>query len=261
MLAGLFRRLHTSTVLAGRATAAALLDAVFPWSCGGCGVEGSSFLCAECATRIRWIGEPVCSRCGLPLSSGPSRPCGRCLARPPAFSRARSIAFYRAGADEENDPLGATIRALKYARRRCFAAALGEVLAARFPYAPEEFDLVVPVPLHRSRLRERGFNQALLIARGPAKRFGLPVEARALRRHRPTAPQVGLDETERRRNLREAFSVEAIHLVEGRRILVIDDVITSGATADACARALLSAGASRVDVLSLARTVLFAPRR
>jgi ComF family protein len=149
-----------------------------------------------------------------------------------------------------------SIRALKYGRRRAIAAPLADLLAERFPFEPDEFDVLVPVPLHLARLRDRGFNQALLLARGPARRFGLPVADRLLMRTRPTVPQVGLAETERRRNLRGAFAVRSGQPVEDMRVLVVDDVTTSTATADACATALLSQGARSVDVLTLARTIL-----
>jgi ComF family protein len=231
-----------------------MLDVLFPWACLGCGRDGSSPFCPPCLGRVRWIDGAVCDRCGLPLASGPSHSCGRCLRRPPAFARARSIACYRT-TDEEVDPLGACLRALKYGRRRPLARPLAELLADRFPFHPADFDLAVAVPLHRERLLLRGFNQALLLARGPARRFGIPLGPRVLARVRPTAPQVGLDEAARRQNLRGAFAVATPRDVADRRVLLVDDVCTSTATAEACARALLDAGARSVDVLTVARTL------
>lgn len=237
-----------------RATARATLDTLFPWSCAACGREGETILCPDCVRRVRWAQGVLCPVCGLPLASGPEHPCSRCLDRPPAFARARAIAWYRAR-DEGNDPLGAALRAIKYSGRRALAGPLAGLLADRFPFDHGEFDAVVPVPLHLERLRTRGFNQALLLARGPASRFRIRLEARALIRNRATPPQVGLDETERRRNLRGAFVTNASTRLEKLRVLLVDDVATSLATADACARALRAGGAASVDVLTVARTL------
>lgn len=220
----------------------------------GCRTPGRSLLCDICASRTRWIFDPLCPVCGLPLTAGPSHVCDRCLENPPAFRRCRALACYRTH-DEADDPLGAAIRALKYAGRRAIAGPLSKLLADRFPYSPDEFDVLIPVPLHLERLRARGFNQALLLAREPARRFALELDRLSLRRARSTAPQVGLAEPERRRNLRDAFSIRPGRSVRDRRVLLVDDVCTSTATADACARALVSAGAASVDVLTVARTL------
>jgi len=134
-------------------------------------------------------------------------------------------------------------------------ATLSCLLADRLPFAPDSFDLLVPVPLHLDRLRERGFNQAALLAREPARRFAITLDVRLLERIRPTPPQVGLGRQERRRNLRRAFGVRPGHSAAGLRVLVVDDVCTSGATADACAEALLESGAKSVDVVALARAL------
>ncbi|MGH7899466.1 MAG: ComF family protein [Candidatus Binatia bacterium] len=238
-----------------RAIAGRVFDRIFPWSCTSCGKEGDSPFCGPCLGNVRWTGEPQCPCCGLPFASPPSHLCGRCVAKHPSFRRARAIACYRAR-DEEDDPLGAALRLLKYAARRGLAGPLSELLAERFPYDPADFDLVVPVPLHLTRLRERGFNQALLLARTPARRFGLRLDGEALVRTKPTASQVGLSEGERRRNLVGAISVRRAHSVAGLRVLLVDDVCTTAATAEASARALRRAGALAVDVLTVARTLL-----
>jgi ComF family protein len=255
MFASDIRGSKGSMVRALGATARLVLDAVFPWRCTGCGREGRSIVCDRCTDRVRWIEEPVCPACGLPLASGPPHLCHACIERPPAFRRARAIACYRAH-DEGEDPLGIALRGLKYAGRRALARPLAELVADRFPFAPDEFDLVVPVPLHPSRLRSRGFNQALLLARAACRRWAIPVEPRALVRVRPTPPQVGLGEAERRRNLRGALAVRPGADVRGRRVLVIDDVATTLATANESAKALLRGGARAVDVLTLARTLV-----
>jgi ComF family protein len=148
------------------------------------------------------------------------------------------------------------LRALKYGTRRGVAAPLSRILAERFPFARDEHDVLAPVPLHLSRLRERGFNQALLLARESAGRLGAVLDARLLVRIRATPPQVGLGEQARRRNLRGAIAVRGDRRVEGLRILLIDDVCTTTATADACSHALLAGGAAAVDVAVLARALL-----
>lgn len=246
---------YDSMAAAVRATRSHLLDALFPWRCVGCDAPAASILCDRCLERTRWIADPMCPRCGLPLASTPAHLCERCAAAPPAFGRVRALAVYRT-ADEEGAPLGACLRALKYGRRRALAADLSRLLAERSPFAAGDHDLVMPVPLHPARLRERGFNQALLLAREPARRLGLPIDARSLVRLRATVSQVGLDERGRRHNLRAAFALRRPTEVRGRRVLLVDDVVTSTATAAACAHALRAAGTAAVDVLAVARSVL-----
>jgi len=231
------------------ATAHGLFDFVFPWSCVVCGEAGGEALCAACRAAIRWLAPPFCACCGLPVAS---EICGPCRLDPPPFARARAVAIY---STRPPDPLGTALRALKYGRRRALAAPLGALLAEHVPFGTGEHDLVVPVPLHRSRLRDRGFNQALLLARAPAARLGLPVIADALRRICDTSPQTSLDEPDRRRNVRSAFVPHRPDTIRGRRVLLVDDVVTSGATVESCSRALRTGGATRVDVLSLARAL------
>ena len=234
-----------------RATTAALLDLLFPWSCAACERACGEALCEACRRRIPWLPSTVCECCGIPREPGA---CGPCRLEPPAFARARAVAAY-APREGQPDPLGIALRSLKYGGRRALAHPLGALLAARQPFPPGEHDVIVPVPLHPARLRERGFNQALLLARPVASRLRLPLALDALRRVRPTPPQASLDERTRRRNVRDAFDVKRPREIRDRRVLLVDDVVTSGATADACARALRAAGATRVDVLSLARAL------
>jgi ComF family protein len=147
------------------------------------------------------------------------------------------------------NPLAVAVHRLKYGGRRAVAASLGTLLAERYPF-PREV-VLVPVPLHPRRLRKRGFNQALLLARALAQSRGLPVAARAIRRVRDTRAQPGLAAIERRRNLADAFVLAAPDAVGGRHVVLIDDVLTTGATADACARVLRAGGARRVDVYTV----------
>jgi ComF family protein len=246
--------LHDTISRAGPAMAKAVADALFPWACVGCGSPAETALCRDCLARVRWIREPCCSVCGLPLGSPPSRPCGRCLADPPPFRRLRAIACYRPS-DEDRDPLGIALRALKYAGRRALARSLSMLLADRFPFPSERFDVVAPVPLHIDRLRDRGFNQALLLAREPAHRFKSPLDSGLMLRSRPTPPQVGLSERDRQGNVRRAFMLRPGRSVEGKHVLLVDDVCTSTATARACARVLRDGGASCVDVVVVSRAL------
>lgn len=230
-----------------------LVDGIFPSDCEACSAPlapgVAPGLCAACLGSIHPPPPPLCDCCGLPLA-GPSAACPDCSRRPPAFTTARAVGLYLPTAGGLN-PLAAAIHALKYRRRRIVARALGGLLAARYPFGPGR--LLVPVPLHPSRLRARGFNQALLLARALGRRRDLPVAARALIRTRPTTAQPGLGAAARRTNLAAAFVVRDPPQVAGRHVVLVDDVLTTGATADACAIALLAAGARRVDAFTVGR--------
>jgi ComF family protein len=176
--------------------------------------------------------------------------CANCHHHRPAFASARAAALYLPVATGLN-PLAAAIQRLKYQRRRSIADALGTLLAERYPFADDA--LLIPVPLHARRLRTRGFNQALLLARALGRQRHLVVASAALIRARPTRAQPGLGAAARRRNLEAAFRVPRPAMVYGRHIVLVDDVLTTGATADACARALAAAGAERVDVYTVGR--------
>jgi ComF family protein len=231
-----------------------LLDGVFPPHCEACErpvpLGHGSCLCAPCRAAMAPPPEPLCSRCGAPLgASRPSDQCYRCLRHAPAFSAARAAALYLAS-DTGLNPLAAAVKALKYRRRRVLADALGVLLAERYPFADDA--VLVPVPLHRARLRERGFNQAVLLARALGRCRGLPVAPRCLVRTRVTGAQARLTASERRRNLKGAFALRS-SLPATRSIVLVDDVLTTGATADACARVLRAGGAPRVDVYTVGR--------
>ena len=230
-----------------------LFDAVFPAGCGGCDTllppAHLSGLCATCRALMSPPPPPLCLTCGLPLGTS-DRPCPGCRRRPPAFTTARASALYLPSLTGLN-PLATAVRRLKYERRRAIAEALGELLAERYPFAPDA--LLVPVPLHRARLRARGFNQALLLARALGRRRGLAVAGTALVRIRPTPAQTGRSAAARRVNLSAAFAAPDAGSLRGRPVVLVDDVLTTGATADACARVLLAAGAERVDVYTVGR--------
>ena len=207
---------------------------------------------------------PLCTICGAPFHTrgGADHPCGRCLSRTPRFGRARASAIYDAGntasrnAATNNagaDPLKAVLQRYKYNRDVGLAPALGALLAQRAPLSAATYDVIIPVPLHISRLRWRGFNQAQLLAVHFGGRGA--IDPYSLARIRPTRPQVELHESERRRNVAGAFRVTRPQRIDGRRILLVDDVFTTGATVNECSDALLRAGAQSVDVLVLARAV------
>ena len=230
------------------------LDCLFPRSCPPCDealAPGAvSDLCPTCTAALVAPPPTSCVRCGGTVAA-PAAVCSGCLRRPPAFARAVALGPYRADLGSPN-VLARTVQCLKYRGHRTLAAPLAELLAAQYPFAPDA--LLVPVPLHTARLRSRGFNQALLLARGLARRRSLALAPRLLARIRPTEEHTRLDAEARRRNVRDAFRIRSSQPLAGHSVVLIDDVLTTGATADACARALLAAGAGRVDVYTVGRT-------
>jgi ComF family protein len=231
-----------------------LLDALLPPQCLACRgpVDRAGRLCAECWRGIDFIAPPSCARCGLPFEFDPGAGalCGACLREPPLFDRAAAVMRY----GETSKRL---ILAFKHADRIEAAPPFGEWLARAGAALIAETELVAPVPLHRWRLLARRYNQAALLAQAVGRIARRPVALDLLRRLRPTPSQGGLDAAQRRRNVRGAFAVRPHwrEHVGGRAVLLVDDVMTTGATVEACARALKRAGAARVHVLTLARVV------
>jgi len=228
-----------------------LTDLLFPRTCAGCEsalpLGTLSELCAACWRSIREPASARCDRCSLSLPFA-SAPCRDCLAHSPGFDRAFALGVYLATGTYLN-PLARALRALKYQGRRGVAGSFAAAMAERFEL-PDGAPLV-PVPLHPRRLRERGFNQAALLARALADASGHPADLRALARHRDTPSQTRLDATSRARNLDGAFM--AHRRLDGRPVVLVDDVVTTGATASACAAALRAAGASLVVVAAVGR--------
>lgn len=241
---------------------AAVLDVVLPPCCEAC----ESFLasgsrdcfCGPCRDRLRLVRPPFCPRCGRPYLHDwqGAHLCGGCLLRPPYFSLARSWACYPGDGDAAN-PLRQVVHRFKYGRAASLGTPLGRILArsCRPWFRAASFDLVVPVPLHPRRLRWRGFNQSVLLGREVGRAWGIPLDPFVLTRKVETAPQTNLAMRERQGNVRGAFAVAPRRPVEGKRLLLVDDVYTSGATVNECARALLRFGARDVQALTLARTV------
>jgi ComF family protein len=245
-------RLRPLTV-AMHAWALAALDLVFPAACPVCraalGDRRQDPLCGGCWEAILRIAPPCCARCGVAFgafepATAPAL-CGACAAEPPGWDWARAAAEY-AGTVRD------AIHAFKFEGRRALARPLAALLLAQWGRTlPEDAAALVPVPLARARERQRGFNQAALLADRLGAALGRPVRPRWLRRVRPTGPQSDLGAAARRANVRGAFAADA--RVAGLHVVVVDDVLTTGATAAECARALRAAGAARVGVLTVAR--------
>lgn len=234
--------------------AAAVLDIVLPPLCMACRepVSAPGRLCGPCWGQADFIAPPQCATCGLPFDYdlGPGAVCAPCAAAPPAFDRARAVLRY-------GDVARRLVAGFKYADRTHLAVWLAAWLARAGAALLDDADLLVPVPLHRRRLVVRRFNQSAMLARALSKACGAAAPVGALVRHRATPAQAGLDRARRARNVAGAFRVPAGERagLAGRRVVLVDDVLTTGATAQACARVLRRAGAARIDVLTLARVV------
>lgn len=222
-----------------------IVQTLYPPICALCGAPGHDGLdlCVGCLGDLR-PAPHACPRCAAPLPARLAVPCGACLRRPPAFDAARARLIYR-------PPAARLVTDLKFNARLAHARILGRLMAEIMAGMPRP-DVVLPVPLHEGRLRERGFNQALEIARPAARLFDIPLEPRLAARIRATAPQTDLDARARRRNLRGAFSITGA--VAGLHIALVDDVMTTGTTLDELARALKRAGAETVTVYAAARS-------
>ncbi|HEX9933534.1 MAG TPA: ComF family protein [Allosphingosinicella sp.] len=236
-----------------RAALRTVVDFALPPRCPGCGsiVQEEHSFCLDCWSSLVFLGEPCCARCGLPFEhdGGGEAECGACLADAPAFDRARAAVAYG------EIPRKVALK-LKYGGRPGVAETMARLMA-RHLASFGEGALLAPVPLHRWRIWKRGYNQAALIALALAKRSGAAARLDLLERTRATPYLRGMGPRERALTVRGAFRVAERHRgeVEGRAVVLVDDVFTSGATAGACARALKKAGAKRVGLLSWARVV------
>ena len=232
----------------------ALLDLLFPRACLVCGGavadETGGHVCWDCAAAFPRVELPFCTRCGDPVDGRveSAYTCSFCRRRRPRFDRARSALRYRGGVRR-------AVHALKYGHATYASRDLARWMAAccRVHYADERFDTVTAVPLHARRQRERTYNQAELLGRALAAELRLDFAGRLLRRTRATASQTELSAAERRRNVNKAFTAADGGWIDGRRILLVDDVMTTGATVAECSRVLKDAGAVTVHVITAAR--------
>jgi len=253
-----FPALSDARVSYARALSDSFLNLFYPEECFICSSpvarRQDCGLCDDCRRKILdlRIDGALCPSCGAPLpgfATGAANLCLECIRRPPPYSGARSFGYY-------STEMRRAIHELKFEGRRPLAKLLAPFLAEIFfeSWRREDFDLITAVPLHRVRRRERGFNQAELLSRALAQITGIS-ELRTLRRAAATRSQVGLSDAQRRENVRNAFRCTDAGRVTGKRILLIDDVMTTGATVTSAAEALIGAGAEKVSVLTVARTI------
>ncbi len=239
-----------------RGAGARLLDLIYPPCCLGCreAVAGHGGLCPSCWSGMGFIERPFCERLGAPFErdfEAPGMISLEAAAHPPVFARARAVARY------DSATARSLVNRLKYYDRLDLAEPMGRWMARAGAELLQDADLIVPTPLHRQRLAARRFNQSAALAQVIARASATPADMLALERVKATTPQVGLTRAQRAANLAGAFRVEPT--LAGRilraNVVLVDDVLTTGATANAAARALLKAGAARVDLLVFARAV------
>jgi len=229
-----------------------ILDLLYPPRCEACGRLREEPICGECLNKIEFIRPPLCETCGEPfdpLAKGAPR-CQRCRSGRRPYTIARSAVYYEG-------PVVQAIFRFKYHGQMVLGRTLGRLMVEALGdgaagLSPEAAEVVCPVPLHPSRLRERGFNQSELVAEEVAAALGKPLKA-LLERTRPTLPQVDLPVESRAANVRDAFAPRLEEVIAGKKVLLVDDLFTTGATLSECARALRRGGAAEVRVFTLAR--------
>lgn len=226
---------------------------LYPRTCIGCGKpspETFRYLCWDCWSEAARIEPPFCGLCGDPVAGSIEHDyiCYSCSGEKPFFDAARSVIRY-------DGVMGEALRQLKYEKALWLACDMAELLLSclQAEYPGREFDLVVPVPLHHVRRRDRSYNQSSVLAYELAKRLHCRMSLGILRRIRPTATQTNLTAAQRLSNVNNAFQSQRKKWLAGRRVLLVDDVMTTGATVNACARALKKGGATSVHVLTVAR--------
>jgi len=224
-----------------------ILSLLFPESCPLCKKPSTDHhiapICPDCWQMIHPYRGPLCQRCGKPLVSPVSSICGGCLKDEPPFKLARSFGLYEG-------VLKKAINLLKYQGIKRLSKPLSELILQTIEIPA--VDAVVPVPLHERRLKEREFNQSALIARHIAKRLGIPLLPDCLIKTRDTMPQVGLSMKERAKNIKKAFEIKDRDLLNGKDIMLVDDVFTTGATVRECSKVLKKGGAGDIYVITIA---------
>ncbi len=224
---------------------------LYPAQCRVCekplGLESVPYMCGGCWDDIPLIEPPWCEMCGIPNTEGN---CDECATTPPPYGKLRTIAFYKSALQQ-------AIHLFKFEKRTTLAKPLTQLTMEHIPddCNISEYDFILPIPIHKKRLRERGFNQATLLAKGIAKNVGVQVVTDVLVRHRNTSPQSSLDREARQTNIIGAFELQKKEVVRNKRILVLDDVFTTGATVREAVKVLWDADPIEVDVLTLARTL------
>ncbi len=233
-----------------------VFDIIFPPRCLACTEiikqPVNQFFCPGCLEKINFIEDNFCPICGVPFLVSPagSHFCGNCLENKQYYSQARAVAGFETAIMD-------AIHKFKYGRNISIGYALGSFMADfSFPdFDFFEYSLLIPVPLHIKKLRERGFNQSLLLANQIGKKHELPVDFSILKRCKATLSQTGLNKAEREKNIKGAFAVADRKKINGRKIILIDDVYTTGATINECAKVLHKAGAQKTAVLTLSRVI------
>jgi len=228
-----------------------ILDALYPPRCAACAQVGYEHWCEDCLSRVSYIAPPVCAKCGTPID--PEGFCPSCPVHPLLPEAVRAAAHYEGAVKE-------AIHRLKYAAKPAVAPALAQLLIQAWHSALSEplraAQGVIPIPIHRERERERGFNQSVLLARHFCHAVGLPLWDDVLVRAVYRQPQVGLNAAQRAQNVKDAFRVVRSEEVAGKRVLLMDDVWTTGSTLNEAARALLQVGAAHVFALTVAHESL-----
>ena len=226
----------------------AALDFALPARCAGCGTitDLPHQFCATCWQQVEWLGQGGCEQCGLPLEATDIDSCARCLAKPPIIARSRAAIAY-------GDIARSLALRLKYSRKVALASTMARYMRPLINASPDT--ILVPVPLHWTRLWWRGFNQSGLLAANLARLCGMEHRPALLRRVRRTKALKNMSPRQRSIEVRSAFAIDDTAGVKGRSFLLVDDVLTTGSTSDACARTLLRAGAERVELICFARVV------
>lgn len=226
----------------------AALDFALPARCAGCGTitDLPHQFCATCWQQVEWLGQGGCEQCGLPLEATDIDNCARCLAKPPIIARSRAAIAY-------GDIARSLALRLKYSRKVALASTMARYMRPLINASPDT--ILVPVPLHWTRLWWRGFNQSGLLAANLARLCGMEHRPALLRRVRRTKALKNMSPRQRSLEVRSAFAIDDTAGVKGRSFLLVDDVLTTGSTSDACARTLLRAGAERVELICFARVV------